>query len=110
MNDPLVRSQPSELLFIGHLVELTAKVSHDFFNIPSLEHIGIECSSLADEIISLAQSEGEADTDVPLVIDQFGNGVRVNRIPVDRVATGSMFQCETPVFNNYPSDHMVVGQ
>ena len=68
LDDALVRAEPAELLFIGHFLLERAEVGHDFLDATALQAACIKLGGLADEVVALAEREGETAAGAALVV------------------------------------------
>ena len=86
MDNAFMRSEPAELLFIGHRLLPCTEVPHDFFDFQSDKLPRIELRRRADQVGAMSQRKGEAGSGPPFIVLQQRRGVGIDRILVDGVA------------------------
>ena len=99
MHNPIVRSEPTELLFVGSAALPATKTGHDLLDGFAGEGGCQEFGGLADQMIALSQSEGETASREPVRGDEFGDRIRVDRVTMNGVAPGAWSQGKTKVVN-----------
>ena len=60
LDDALVRAEPAELLRVGHRALQRAETGHEVLDLASDEALRVEGGGLADQVVALAEGEGEA--------------------------------------------------
>src|SRR5262249_9057427 len=93
------------LLFISHLALQRSEARHDLFDGMAGESLRVKAGRLADELITFAKREREADAGATVIIMQFRDGVRINRITMDGVAAVAMTDGETSVARGNVANH-----